>query len=210
MRFLLSRQVKLLVVACNSMAAVARDVVHELSPVPVLDVLAAGALRAHQVSRNRAVGVIGTPATVGSGAYTRALHGHDPALRVVSKACPLFVPLAEEGWFDHEVTRLTAQEYLAPVQAQGVDTLILGCTHYPLLKPVLAKVVGEDIALVDSAEPIAEQALALLAGSGLEAGRAGPPAHEYYVTDLPSRFRAVGERFLGRSLENVERVHLPE
>lgn len=206
-RFLLERQVKLLVIACNSMAAIARDVVGDLSPVPVLDVLTAGALRAHQVSRNRAVAVIGTPATISSGAYNRALHGHDPALRVVSKDCPLFVPLAEEGWFDHEVTRLTAEEYLAPVKAQGVDTMILGCTHYPLLKPVLAKVVGKGITLVDSADSIADQAAALLAGHDLGADRAGAPAHEYYVTDLPLRFRAVGERFLGRNLENVTLVH---
>ncbi|MDE1943244.1 MAG: glutamate racemase [Betaproteobacteria bacterium] len=205
-RFLLERQVKLLVIACNSMAAVACDVVRDMSPVPVLDVLTAGALRAHQVSRNRNVAVIGTPATVSSGAYTRALHGHDAALRVVSRDCPLFVPLAEEGWFEHEVTRLTAQEYLTPVMAEGVDTLILGCTHYPLLKPVLARVVGEEITLVDSADSIADQAAALLAERGLGADRTLPPVHEYYVTDLPLRFRAVGERFLGRSLENVTLV----
>ena len=142
--FLLLRNVKLLIIACNTMAAVAYEAVASLSPVPVLDVIDAGARAAVSVTRTKAIGVIGTPATINSNAYTRAIHSHDREIRVFSQACPLFVPLVEEGWFDHPVTRLTADEYLKPVLAEQIDTLVLGCTHYPLLKGLLQKAVDRD------------------------------------------------------------------
>jgi len=202
--FLLARQVKLLIVACNTMAAVAVQAIRDLSPVPVLDVIEAGARVAARTTRSKQVGVIGTLATVASGAYQRAIHAHEASVTVRSQACPLFVPLVEEGWLEHPVTRLTAQEYLAPLLAERIDTLVLGCTHYPLLKPLLGDVVGPAVTLVDSAETVAEETEALLAARDL--AHHGEARHEFFVTDVPQRFQRIGELFLGRALEPVHVV----
>ncbi len=204
--FLLEQRVKLLIIACNSMAAVASRMIADLSPVPVLDVIDAGARKAAQTTRRKRVGVIGTLATVGSGAYERAINRYDPAIEVVTQACPLFVPLVEEGWLDHPVTRLTAQEYLASLLIDSIDTLVLGCTHYPLLKPLLNDVAGADVQLVDSAETMAEQTAALLRARGLASAARRSPEHQYFITDVPQRFQQVGERFLGRTLASVHVV----
>ncbi len=201
--FLLQRQVKVLIVACNTMSAVALDAIKELSEVPVLDVLHAGARSAAKATRSKVVGIIGTPATINSNAYARAIHGVDPDIRLFSRACPLFVPLVEEGWLDHPVTRLTAMEYLKPILSHELDTLVLGCTHYPLLKPVIQEVVGSGIALVDSAEAMAEETVEILSRLDLWNPRRMPPEHQFHVTDLPLRFQAIGERFLGRVLHEV-------
>lgn len=206
--FLLARQVKLLIIACNTMASVASQLVSDLSSVPTLDVIDAGAWAAAARSRNHSIGVIGTPTTVNSNAYARAIHQYDPDARIYSHACPLFVPLVEEGWLEHEVTRLTAQEYLRPVLAQGVDTLVLGCTHYPLLKPLLQHVAGDGITLIDSAQSMAERTAALLAARGLANTARAAPRYEFHVTDVPLRFQTIGERFLGRTLTNVHVVKL--
>lgn len=205
-QFLLEKRVKLLIVACNTMAAVASQVVRDLSPVPVLDVIEAGALNALAATRSRRIGVIGTPTTINSNAYGRAIHQFEPDARVISQACPLFVPLVEEGWLDHPVTRMTAQEYLKPVLAEKVDTLVLGCTHYPLLKPLLSDVAGPGVTLVDSAEAMAERTAALLTDNGLHNPARAAPDYHFYVTDVPLRFQTIGERFLGRSLNNVHVV----
>lgn len=204
--FLLAKEVKLLIVACNTMAAVASQVVKDLSPVPVLDVIDAGALGAVAVTGKKQVGVIGTPTTINSNAYAQAIHRYEPEVRIFSQACPLFVPLVEEGWLDHPVTRLTAQEYLKPVLAQDIDTLVLGCTHYPLLKPLLQDVAGPGVKLVDSAEAMAEEAAALLADLKIANQRRTAPDYHFYVTDVPLRFQTIGERFLGRTLSNVHVV----
>jgi glutamate racemase len=202
-RFLLDKNVKLLIIACNTMAAVAAQNVRDLSAVPVLDVIEAGALAARGGKR---IGVIGTPTTINSNAYTRAIHEHTPGSRIYSHACALFVPLVEEGWLDHPVTRMTAQEYLKPLLAENIDTLVLGCTHYPLLKPLLREVVGQAVSLVDSAEAMAEQAAQVLSEQGLAHPSQTAPSYEYYVTDVPQRFQTIGERFLGRAMVNVHRV----
>lgn len=204
--FLLERQVKLLIIACNTMAAVAAGAIRARSPVPVLDVIEVGAQVAAQSTRNRRVGVIGTLATIHSGAYDAAIHAHDPDIAIHSQACPLFVPLVEEGWLDHPVTLLTAQEYLTPVLAQGIDTLVLGCTHYPLLRPLLETVAGSNVCLVDSAQTIAIHTADHLARLGLLNPGSAPSAHQFCVTDVPQRFQAVGERFLGHALTDVQVV----
>ena len=205
--FLLKRDVKMLVVACNTMAAVALSVVTSLSPVPVVDVLDAGARAAVESSRSGRIGVLATLTTVSSQAYERAIRAHARDARIVSQACPLFAPLVEEGWLDHPVTELTAREYLQPVLAEKVDTLVLGCTHYPLLKPLLARLVGPATRLVDSAETTAARVADLLAARDLCRTAPEEPMHEYYVTDLPQRFRAVGALCLGRPLPEVQLVH---
>ena len=205
--FLLRQDVKMLIVACNTMAAVALKIVAARAGcIPVLDVIEAGARAAVTVPGGGCIGVIGTPTTINSNAYARRIHALDPDARVCSQACPLFVPLVEEGWLDHPVTRLTAQEYLRPVLAEDVGSLVLGCTHYPLLKPLLRDVVGEKVKLIDSAETTAELAAARLREAGLAAGGQEPTTYRYFVSDVPLRFQTIGERFLGRSLGEVERV----
>ena len=203
--FLLEKDVKLLIIACNTMAAVAAGVVRDLSPVPVLDVIDAGAAAAKDGKR---IGVIGTPTTINSNAYARAIHDHAPDSRINSQACALFVPLVEEGWLEHEVTRLTAREYLRPLLAERIDTMVLGCTHYPLLKPLLHEVSGPGVKLVDSAEAMAEQAAAVLNEKGLANPGPHPPRYDFYVTDVPLRFQTIGERFPGRTLTNVHVVKM--
>jgi glutamate racemase len=206
--FLLKQKVKLLIVACNTIAAVAGEPVREMSPVPVLDVIDAGARQAAAETKNRQVGVIGTPATINSNAYARAIHRYDPGVRIYSQACPLFVPLVEEGWLDHPVTRLTAQEYLKPVLAEHIDTLVLGCTHYPLLKPLFEQLLGPQIRLVDSAEAMAAITSDLLAQENLLNPSRVRPEYRFFVTDVPYRFQTIGERFLGRTLSQAVLVKL--
>jgi len=203
-RFLLQKEVKLLIIACNTMAAVAYQSVKTLSPVPVLDVIEAGARSAIEETRSKQIGVIGTPATINSNAYARAIHRQAPDIRVFSRACPLFVPLVEEGWLNHPVTRLTAEEYLRPVMAEHVDTLVLGCTHYPLIKPLIKEIVGPDIRLVDSAEAMANITAHLLSEANLGNPERNPPEYRFYVTDVPYHFQTIGESFLGRTLSHVE------
>ena len=141
-----------------------------------------------------------------SAPVARAIHGIDPEARLTSQACALFVPLVEEGWLDHPVTRLTVQEYLKPVLAENVDTLVLGCTHYPLIKPLLQDVVGPEVRLVDSAITVAEQAARTLTAMGIANDGESLPTYRYTVTDIPLRFQTIGERFLGRSLGTVNKV----
>ena len=204
--FLLGRDVKLLIVACNTMSAVAYEAIADISPVPVLDVIAAGADIAAEATKTKRVGVIGTPATIISDAYPRAIYSRDPEISVFSKACPLFVPLVEEGWLDHPATRLIVREYIGPVLANRIDTLVLGCTHYPLLKPVLQETVGSDVRLVDSATAVAKKAELLLKETGLETPLRMPPEGCFYVTDTPLRFQKMAETFLGRPLYHLEIV----
>lgn len=205
--FLLGQSVKMLIVACNTMAAVATDVIRaRAGAIPVIDVIEAGALATVAHPDRGGIGVIGTPTTINSNAYARRIHALDSSARVYSQACPLFVPLVEEGWLDHPVTRMTAQEYLRPVLAEDIGSLVLGCTHYPLLKPLLKDVIGPEVRLIDSAVTTAELAAESLNAMGLASRRAGLPAYRFVVTDIPLRFQTIGERFLGRSLGKVERV----
>jgi glutamate racemase len=206
--FLIKKDVKLLIVACNTMAAVAYQAIRDLSPVPVLEVIEASAKSAAQETRNKSIGVIGTPATINSNAYARAIHLLDKEARIFSQACPLFVPLVEEGWFDHQATRLVAEDYLKPVIAEQIDTLVLGCTHYPLLKPMLQEIVGQDVKLIDSAEAIAEITADLITKEKMGNSSRKLPDYLFCVTDVPYRFQTIGERFLGRTLSRVETVRL--
>ncbi len=203
-QYLLQREVKLLIVACNTMAAVAKEAINRISPVPVLDVIDAGARMASARTRSRRIGVIGTPATINSNAYTRAIFKHDAGSHVFSQACSLLVPLVEEGWLDHPVTRMTAQEYLKPILVEHIDTLVLGCTHYPLLKPLIREITGPDIMLIDSAEAMADMAADLLNEKRIENPLRVNPKYSFHVTDVPFRFQSIGENFLGRTLSNIE------
>ena len=185
--FLVEKDVKLLVVACNTSTAIALGRLRERFAVPVIGVIEPGVRRAVKSTKNKKIGVIGTDATIQSGAYTRALKAADSAIEVYSRACPLFVPLVEEGWTDNAVVELTVKNYLGSLKQSGIDTLILGCTHYPLLKTVIRGFMGKAMRLVDSAEEIAIEVAALLRRRSL-ARKKGKGAHGFFVTDAPDRF----------------------
>ncbi len=206
--YLLGRGVKALVVACNTITAQALDFLEDRSPVPLVGVIEPGARAAVQASQAGKVGVIGTAGTIASGAYERAIKAIRPDTPVFARACPLFVPLVEEGWFDHPATELIAREYLAPLQRAGVDVLVLGCTHYPLLKPLLARVLGPAVQLIDSAEETANAVRREIDQRGLAAPPATDPTHCFVVSDDEPHFRKVGARFLGERLRHVEVVPL--
>ena len=208
--FLIKRDIKLLVVACNTASAVALPTLKRQLSIPVVGVIEPGARRAVEVSRTGRIGVIGTAGTIRSSAYTRAIKRLEPDAEVLTRACPLFVPLAEEGWVDNQVARLTAQTYLQELKEAAVDTLVLGCTHYPLLKTLIAEVMGPGVTLVDSAEETARTVAAILSDSGLLRPRAEKGNHNYYVSDIPAGFVRVGNRFLGGKLGDVFQVTLDD
>jgi glutamate racemase len=208
MAWLVRQGVKAIVVACNTSTAHALEALVDASPVPVLGVIEAGARAAVTVAGGRPIGVIGTAGTIASRAYPRAVAALDPAAVVIDQACPLLVPLVEEGWFDHPATRLVAEEYLAPLRARGVGSLVLGCTHFPLLKPLLAQLMGPDVVLIDSAEETARAVAELVAARGEEGEASRPVFHRFVVSDAPERFRRIGSRFLGERLGAAEVVTL--
>lgn len=207
-RFLMSKGVKLLVIACNTVSAVGLDAVREVSSVPVVGVIEPGARAAASRTHTRKVGVIGTEATVRSAAYQRAIHDIAPEVQVHSSPCPLFVPLVEEGWLEGEVTELVAARYLKDMNERDIDALVLGCTHYPLLAPVIAKALRPGIALINSATETAASVQAELLRMGLLASPDALASHKFYVTDSPEKFRHVGERFLGTSIDDITKVAL--
>lgn len=206
--FLLQRGVKAIVVACNTSTAHALASLKEHSPVPVVGVIEPGARAAVQATHSGRIGVIGTAGTIASGAYERAIKAIRPDAAVCARACPLFVPLVEEGWFDHPATELIAREYLEALQRAEVDVLVLGCTHYPLLKPLLARVMGPQVKLIDSAEETANAVRREVEQRGLAAPPAHDPTHRFVVSDDEPHFRKVGARFLGEKLQHVEVVPL--
>jgi glutamate racemase len=237
LRFLLQFDPEVVVVACNTASSIALPDIERAVDRPVFGVIDAAVGAALARTTRRRIGVIGTSATIRSGGYERRLRGAGGEdLAVTSRPCPLFVPLVEEGWIDHEVTRLVAREYLAPILDEGVDVLILACTHYPLLAPILAEVCGPDVALVDTGAETAREVAERLSGTRSEGvagspagGPAGSPAeriagapanratgapangvtlprHHFYVSDVPSRFEQNGARFLGRPLDAVTLV----
>jgi glutamate racemase len=204
---ILNRQnVKLIVVACNTVSAVAMDVVQKNSTVPVIGVIDPAASVAARISKRRRIGVIGTLGTISSSAYTRAIRNIDRGIEIATQPCPLFVPLAEEGWDSHDATRIIAREYLKPLIDQGIDTLVLGCTHYPILKNIISEITGPEITLIDSADSTADTVYDELSSAGLLRRATVPPSYVFLVSDVPHRFREVGERFLGQSLDTVEKV----
>ena len=204
--FLLSRDVKMVVVACNTVSAVALDVVQKLARMPVIGVIVPGAGAAVAATANKRVGVIGTVATVNSNAYTNAIRQIDRHVQVFSRACPLFVPLAEEGWIDHQVTGLVAKEYLFPFKLEKIDTLILGCTHYPVLRDAIRSAMEPHVTLIDSGSATATEVSRALDASGLRNPSTQRPNLQFYVSDFPSRFTEVGERFLGQKMGRVRRA----
>lgn len=208
--FLVGRDIKLLVVACNTASAFSLDALKEKFPIPIVGVIEPGARRAASVTKTGKVGVIGTEGTIRSSAYAKAIKRMNPEIEVITRACPLFVPLAEEGWTDNEVARMAARMYLQGLKEEGVDTLVLGCTHYPLLKGIISEVMGEGVTLVDSAEETARTVAEILRGSGSLRPSSEKGNHHYFVTDVPAGFIRVGNRFLGGRLGDVYQVDLED
>ncbi len=206
--FLKRKNVKMIVVACNTASSVALPTLKEEDELPMVGVLIPGARAAARATKTKRIGIIGTTATIRSGAYEDQLWGLDPEIKIWSRACPLFVPLVEEGWVEDSMTLLAAHRYLDPMAEFDADALVLGCTHYPVIKGIISRVVGEKITLVDSAYETAAEVERLLTERGLKNDSERIGRITVYVTDIPYLFKEVGERFLRRPMEHVERVDL--
>jgi glutamate racemase len=203
--FLLAKGIKMLVVACNTASAVALDDIARETVVPVAGVIEPGAQAALRATRSGKIGVIGTEATIASGAYTRALQRTRPGIEIYTRPCPLLVPLVEEGWTEGEVAERTVAYYLESLKQSGIDTLLLGCTHYPLLSAMFARVLGAGVRLVDSATATAAAVHKRLGTLEL-ARRDGRGAQSFFVTETPDRFIRVGRRFLGPQVDSAVRI----
>jgi len=216
-RFLSAQGIKMLVVACNTASALALPAIERAAGVPTVGVIESGARAAVEAAHAK-IGVIATEATVRSGAYRRAIKKLAPQIKVIEQACPLFVSLAEEGYADSDAARLVAQDYLSGLRDEETETLVLGCTHYPVLRSVISEVVGEGVRLIDSGEAVATDVAAALAERGLQR----PPAPQkgarprqlcddldhFYVTDAAERFSRIAEMFLGRAPRRLEAVEV--
>lgn len=208
-RLLLSRDIKLLVIACNTATAHAEKILREELDIPVVGVIEPGAEAAVRATATGRIGVLGTAGTIASGAYDLAVRRRlGEAGRVYAQPCPLFVPLVEEGWTDHPVTAQVSREYLAHLKEVDVDVLILGCTHYPLLRDALQAEMGPGVRLVDSGEETARAVEKILKENDMEATGQVPPSHTFLVSDSPHRFRDVGRRFIGELLTEVKHVDI--
>lgn len=205
-RFLFSKDIKLLVVACNTASSISLDIIKKSIPAPVVGVIEPGAKAAVRATRNKRIGVIGTEATIKSSSYAKSINKIDKDIEVCHLACPLFVPIVEEGWIDGEIATMIAERYLKDIKYKGIDTLVLGCTHYPLLKGVISRVMGKDVTLIDSAVEVAKEIKEILKASDSKRDQQGNPLREFYVTDSPERFVKVGERFLENNIEHIEKI----
>jgi glutamate racemase len=204
--FLISQDVKMVVIACNTVSGVALDVVMKHAKVPVVGVIIPGAAAAVAATQRKRVGIIGTLATVSSKAYTNAIRQLDKEVEVFAQACPLFVPLAEEGWTHHKATDMIAKEYLFPLKLEKIDALVLGCTHYPILKDAIRNAINGNVTLIDSGEATAVEVERLLDQKDLRNPSKLKPRLQFYVSDLPAKFTEIGERFLGQKMGRVQRA----
>lgn len=205
--FLLGKGIKLLVVACNTASSVSLPALREFADVPVIGVIEPGAKTAASLTVNGTVGVIGTLGTISSGAYQKALKSYGTVDRIIAQPSPLLVPLVEEGWLEHRITELVLREYTAPLVSEGMDTLVLGCTHYPLLKDPLSRILGPGIRLVDSAESTAEEVASILDSADMRSD-SETGENSFYVSDIPLKFQEIAQRFLGRAVPLVTHVEV--
>ncbi|MCD6115445.1 glutamate racemase [bacterium] len=206
--FLLQQNVKVVIAACHTVSSVALDDLNRIFHLPILGVVDPGVKAASESTLNGKIGVIGTRGTIASKSYDLKLEQISDKISVFTQACPLFVPLAEEGWLDNEITEKIAEIYLRPLKEKGIDTLILGCTHYPLLKGVIRRVLGENVKIIDSAEETAKLVSRRLKILKMENSKNNKVQHKYFVSDIPHQFREIGERFLGRDIGFVTKVDI--
>ena len=205
--FLVSKQIKVLVVACNTVSAISLNDIRNRVAIPVIGVIEPGARAAVAATKNRKIGVIGTEATIKSSAYFSAIRDLDDAAEIFGLACPLFVPLVEEGWTEGEIARLVAEKYLVALKDKGIDTIVLGCTHYPLMKEVIRDVM-KGVSIIDSAVETGKALMGVLSEGPLLNMSNAAGTHKFFVTDSAEKFVAVGERFLGREIREIEKIRL--
>lgn len=206
--FLLEKKIKMLVIACNTATAAALDEIREELSIPVLGVINPGARAAIKMTKNYRVGIIGTVGTVKSGAYERALKSLNSRLFVKAHACPKFVPLVESNEFAGPIVERVVDEALKPMQDQNLDTLILGCTHYPLLEPVIKDVMGESVSVISSGDETAREISAILQYNGLLETSEEDPEHEFYTTGSRRIFSKIASEWLGAPILNVQKIKL--
>ena len=210
-RFLQEQQVKMIVIACNTVSACASDIVRECAGVPVVEVISPGAAAAAQTTRNSRIGVIGTRNTVASEVYIRAIRKETGELaEIYQQACPMFVSLAEEGWWNTSITRAIAAEYLQPLLDRGIDTLLLGCTHYPLLSAAIAAVTGPDVRQINAGSRVAEQVRQTLAADGLLNSGEQKSHRSFFTSDSVSQFRQMGSSFLEQTVGDVRLIDIEQ
>ncbi len=207
MIFLLQQNIELLVVACNTSSAYAIEELKKHSSIPIIGVIEPGAKKALSVTKNKRIGVIGTEATIKSGTYEKALKSLDETCEVFSKSTPLLVPLVEENWITNKVTKEVIEEYLQEFLEKDIDTIIMGCTHYPVLKHVIQEVVGDDIILVDSAESIALELKKMYSSNPVQKKSGN---YLFYVSDNPEKFKKIGWQILGEELRQVKKVYFSD
>ncbi len=202
--FLLSRGIKILVVACNTASAYSLDILKEELSIPVIGVIEPGANKAASTTKNGKIAVIGTPSTIRSEAYSKAINDINPDLKVFSKACPLFVPLAEEGWHSGDITKKIIESYIEDILKEDIDVMILGCTHYPLLKSAIKEVAGDKVQLIDSAEETAREI-----SNNINSDNSNEHGdNEFYLTDVSESFIRIAGNFLGKELSEVKLTDL--
>ncbi len=207
-KFLLKKNVKAVVVACNTASSIAIDVLKKEFDLPIIGMIEPGANSAVQNSKNKKVGVIGTRATINNKAYSNQLLKLNQEIKVFEKACPLFVPLAEEGWIEHRATYEIAEEYLSELKDKEIDTLILGCTHYPILANVIQKVIGENVKLIDSGVAASEIVRNEIERIGLATNSSAKGNVSLYVSDISTNFKSIAELFLGQPLNDIIKVDI--
>lgn len=206
--FLLEKGIKAIVIACNTASARSLEKARERYNVPILGVIEPGARTAVGTTKNSKIGVIGTEGTIGSKAYDNFMLKSNSELEIFSKPCPLFVPIVEEGWSDTDIAYLTAQKYLLELRKTGIDTLVMGCTHYPLLNNTIQKVMGDEVTLVNPARETAKDLRELLEKEEMLNVSENSPYFRYYVSDQPSKFIKIGEQFLNRKIEKIEMIEI--
>lgn len=202
--FLIKQDVKAIIIACNTISAIAKDIVKGIAKeIPVIDVISAGV---NTIGELKSIGVIATPATINSNAYLKQIHDKNPKVDVYSKACGLFVSMIEEGFVEGEIVELVAKKYLDYFIDKNIDGLILGCTHYPIIKDSIAKIL--DVKLIDPSQQVTQMLYKLLIKKGLLNQTTNNPEYKFYVTDIPLKFRTVGEMFLQTPMQHLEIVSL--
>ncbi len=211
--FLRTKEVKAVVVACNTASALALETLQPELDIPIIGVVTPGAKVAAETTENGKIGVIATESTIESHLYTKVIHQHNPRAQVFGKACPLFCPLVEEGWLKDPVTVEVATRYLDPLLATGIDTLVMGCTHYPLLRPVLRQIMGEKVNLVNPAYETARELKELLEQNGLANDGQQPPEgamHRFYVSDAANKFRQFANTIIPYGVDTTQLVHIED
>lgn len=204
-KFLLQQEVKAIIIACNTISAVAKDTVLKLAKdIPVIDVISAGTQASTAISHK--IGIIATPATINSNAYPRAIHEINPNAEVYSQACALFVPMVEEGFIEHPALKLVAEDYLRPLLMNDIDSLVLGCTHYPLISKTITEIAGSNIRIIDPAITACNELEKILHANKTINTSNTPGTYKFYVTDVPVKFQRIGEIFLNHPIEHLEVV----